>query len=60
MSSTMETHMLLTKGEVEKRLTWRDLAIHAWKQKANQCKFEGPVCTECKYETCPFVLFMSE
>jgi hypothetical protein len=60
MSSTMETHMLLTRDEIEKRLTWRDLAILAWKQKANQCKFEFTVCSECKYESCPFVLFMSD
>lgn len=60
MSSTMETHMLLTKAEVEKRLTWRDLAKRAWEKKASQCKFEFTVCPECKYETCPFVLFMSE
>lgn len=56
----METHMLLTRDEIEKRLTWRDLAILAWKQKANQCKFEFTVCSECKYESCPFVLFMSD
>lgn len=60
MSSTMETHMLLTKDEVEKRLTWRDLAIKRWKKKACQCKFEIVVCHVCSYETCPFVLFMSE